>query len=325
MDLIIKDKQITAPIIDIINLVKEECVWDVFHDIKDRVDYVSVTCPFHKDGMERKPSCSIYARYDNADISPGVCHCFTCGAKMPIQSWIGKVFGQDDEFGEEWLIARFGDTFITHQEYLPEITLDKQKREYLPETYLLQYAYTHPYMYYRKLNDFVINKFQIGYDKDTDSITFPIRDVHGGLLGVTERSVRTKYFYIPENIDKPVYLLNNVLNDKYETTIVCESQIDALTCWSYGYVACAMLGTGSAEQYDILNKSPLRHYVLMFDGDSAGRKATSTFIKNIRKDVLVDIIKLPEGKDINDLNKLEFETILETAGLRKCLQIKSCY
>lgn len=324
MDLVIQNKQITSPILDIVKQVKKECSWDVFHEIKDHRDYISVTCPFHKDGMEKKPSCSIYARYDNDEVAPGVCHCFTCGAKMPIQAWIGKVFGYDDAFGEEWLVARFGDVFITKQEYLPEIVLSKPKETYLPETYLMQYAYIHPYMYYRKLNDFVINKFQIGYDRDTDCITFPIRDEKGRLLGVTERSVRTKYFYIPDNIQKPVYLLNYVLDEGYTSAIICESQIDALTCWAYGYVACAMLGTGSAEQYQVLNKSPIRNYVLMFDGDPAGRKGARNFQKYIRNDVFVENVKLPEGKDINNLNKFEFDTLLKNYGVDDCLRINSC-
>lgn len=323
MELIIQNKQITAPILDIVRQVKQECSWDVFHDIHDRVDYISVTCPFHKDGRERKPSCSIYARYDNDDISPGVCHCFTCGARMPIWSWIGAVFGHDDEFGQEWLVARFGDTFLTKQEYLPEIEISKPTQTFLPENYLMQYAYIHPYMYYRKLNDYVINKFQIGYDKDTNCITFPVRDIKGRLLGVTERSVSSKFFYIPENIDKPVYLLNDVIKDGYTSTIICESQIDALTCWSYGYVACALLGTGGSKQYEILNKSGIRNYILMFDGDGPGRNGATKFLKNIRKDVLVENVVLPEGKDINDLNLYEFESLLESHGVKNLLRIKS--
>ena len=44
----------------------------------------------------------------------------------------------------------------------------------------------------------------------------------------------------------------------------------------------------------------------MFDGDSAGDSGAKRFIKNIRKDVFVDVVKLPRGKDVNDLSKEQF-------------------
>ena len=53
-----------------------------------------------------------------------------------------------------------------------------------------------------------------------------------------------------------------------------------------------MIGTGGDEQYKILNSSPIRHYVLMFDGDPAGRNGAKKFINNIRDDVIVDIITI---------------------------------
>ena len=48
----------------------------------------------------------------------------------------------------------------------------------------------------------------------------------------------------------------------------------------------------------------------MFDGDEAGDKGIEKFIKNIRKDVIINIIKLPRGKDVNDLTKDEFNVLL---------------
>ena len=324
MELVINNKKITTPILEIVEQVKRECPWDVFRTIQDRKEYIRVTCPFHSDGHEKHPSCSIYASYANEDISPGVCHCFTCGTKLPIYAWIARCFGEDEEWGKEWLIERFANIFVERQEILPEIILDKPQKSYLPESYLNKYAYIHPYLLHRNISVEVMNRFKIGYDFDTNSVTFPLRDIKGNLLGVSERSVSTKYFYIPQDIEKPVYLLDEVIRRGYTSTIICESQIDALTCFSYGYVACAMIGTGGDEQYKILNSSPIRHYVLMFDGDPAGRNGAKKFTNNIRDDVIVDIITLPEGKDINDLNKEQFEQILRQYNVLNCLRDKSC-
>lgn len=61
---------------------------------------------------------------------------------------------------------------------------------------------------------------------------------------------------------------------------------------------------------DVLNATPIRHYILMYDPDEAGRHGAERFKKLIRKDVLVDDVLLPYGKDVNDLSKKEFENLI---------------
>mgnify|MGYP003317035844 CR=1 FL=1 len=126
---------------------------------------------------------------------------------------------------------------------------------------------------------------------------------------ITSRSTVDKRFYIEKDKDKPVYLLNFIKEDNISTVYVCESQINALTLWSYGYPAIALFGTGSSYQYEILNRSPIRNYILCFDGDEAGDKGRARFMKNIRNDVLVSYKKIPFGKDVNDLSKEEFDKL----------------
>lgn len=48
----------------------------------------------------------------------------------------------------------------------------------------------------------------------------------------------------------------------------------------------------------------------MYDPDEAGRRGAERFKKLIRKDVLVDDVLLPPGKDVNDLSKKEFENLI---------------
>lgn len=127
---------------------------------------------------------------------------------------------------------------------------------------------------------------------------------------ITERSVHTKRFHIPEDVEKPIYLLNFMLQDNVDTLYIAESQINALTLQGWGYPAVALFGTGSKEQYALLNKlSNIREYYLCLDSDDAGDKGTQRFLKNIRKDVLVNIVEIPRGKDVNDLSKKEFEQL----------------
>ena len=60
----------------------------------------------------------------------------------------------------------------------------------------------------------------------------------------------------------------------------------------------------------LLNKSHIRVYNLCFDGDAGGDKGIKEFMEHIRKDVMVNIVRLPRGKDINDLSYEEVENML---------------
>ena len=51
----------------------------------------------------------------------------------------------------------------------------------------------------------------------------------------------------------------------------------------------------------------------MYDGDEAGERSKEVFKKYIRKDVLVDDVAMPPGKDVNDLSQKEFENLIKTA------------
>lgn len=301
MELVINNKVIDAPVYDILKQVHKETNGRYLNTIIDKGDNVFIQCPFHSDGKEKHPSCTVFARDDDKYTDKGITHCFACGISVPLFTLVGHCFGQDDEFGKEWLVQRYSNIFIEKQTYLPEIQISKPKETALDESILDQFAYFHPYQFQRKLSQEVILKYRVGYDKETDSITFPVWDEHNRLKFITKRSVKTKQFFIPQGVKKPVYLLNFMLKENRDTVFVCESQINALYMNTLGYPAVALIGTGTRDQYEILNKSPIRHYILAFDGDEAGDKGITRFLSNIRKDVFVDVMLLPRGKDCNDL------------------------
>lgn len=311
MDLVVKNKIIDTPLKIILETVRKELNNGKLKDIKDEYqDNIAITCPSHKNGYEQNPSCQVYTRRDNEDIEYGKCHCFTCGFTASLPQLISFCFKEDPEFGEEWLSERFGTSFRENYLHLPEIDLNHTSfSKPLNEKVLNNLRYYHPYMWQRKLSKEIVDKFQIGYDPNKEMISFPVWDDQGRLVMVTYRSVKDKRFYIDKDADKPVYLLNFIKAENISRVYVCESQINALTLWSWGYPAIALFGTGSKHQYEILNKSPIREYILCFDGDEAGDKGKDRFFKNIRKDVFVSYIKIPRGKDINDLEKEDFQKL----------------
>lgn len=311
MDLIINNKIIYTPIIDILQELKRINQNNYLSVIEDKGDYIRITCPFHKDGQEAHPSCSVYSSRTSTEIMPGTVHCFTCGAKMSLVSLVAYILDFSEAHAAEWLTDNFSDTFV---DYIDTSVFNFAQEEsnpieYLDESILNKYNFYHPYIEKRRLNPEVTSKFKVGFNPDTQAITFPIWDEHNHLVMITERSVNSKRFFIPSNKNKPIYLLNYILNNHITEVTVTESQINTLTLWGWGIPAIGLLGTGSKYQYNILKKSGIRIYHLAFDGDEAGDKAITRFIQNMPKDILIDIVLIPRGKDINDLTFEEYQKL----------------
>ena len=309
MNLIINNHVIDSDLYTILDKIRIETNNRYLGRIVNHGDNIAISCPFHKDGMERHPSCFVYALNDNDNVPFGFFRCFTCGSQGQLYELVAYCFGCGIEEAKEWLIDNFSKTLTDSVISLPEITLTKEKKTYLNEDILNEYAYFHPYMFQRGLTENIIKKFKVGWDPKLDTITFPVWDENNNLLGITRRNVKNKYFHIPESIGKPVYLLNFVKRENITEVIVCESQIDALYCWSLGMPAVALLGTGTKKQYDILKNSGIRIFHLALDGDLAGKHGILRFIENMPNDIFMDIMLIPDGKDINDLSYEEIQNL----------------
>ena len=294
---------IDVPIESILYKVKSELTNGKLKQIQRRGGQVKITCPFHDNGQESDASCFIN--------DEGVFNCFACHESGKLPKLIGECFDEDATFGKKWLLANYvGDTIVEHEKkFLPEDLFQKGKAKILDESILDKFDDWHPYLAKRHLNPQICRLFKVKYDKENEMIVFPVWDEHNKLVMLTRRSVKDKTFLIDKDVEKPVYLLNYMIKSGITEVTICESQINALTCLTYGYPAVALFGTGTKYQYDILNKSGIRHYYLAFDGDEAGKKGTLRFLKNIRDDVFVDVIMIPQGKDVNDLSQDEFDNL----------------
>ena len=308
MELIVDNHIIDAPIETILKAVKSELRNGKLRVFERRGDNYSVTCPSHKGGKESHPSCQIYCG-TSKDVEYGHMYCFTCGEQGPLWHFIAECFDETDEFGKEWLVSRFGDVYDGRTLNLEAFDLGKREDDALDESCLDTLQKWHPYMQKRKLSKEVCERFKIRYDPKTECIVFPTWDENDRLVMLTRRSTESKMFFLEKDKEKPVYLLNYVKRKGINEVTVVESQMNALTAWGWGYPTVALFGTGTEHQYEVLNKSPIRHYYLCFDGDNAGRKGIRRFLKNIRKDVFVDIIIMKEGKDVNDLTEDEYNSL----------------
>lgn len=292
--------------------------------------HIQVTCPYHSDGVERKPSAGIRK-------TDGLLHCFACGEIHFLPEVISHCFEKDDGgiYGMQWLLKNFS---VTAKEYNRNVkfkvgrgvdsdsnTNDVQNAQFVTEEELEKYRYVHPYMYERGLTDEVIELFDIGYDRDSDCITFPVRDIHGNCLFIARRSVNTKFFNYPEGVEKPLYgryeltkygeevvVFGSELRrvPKYKEIIVCESMLDALSFWTVGKYACAFNGLGNELQFKQLRELPCRTIILATDMDERGLRARDRIRDNMQNTKIVGEYFFPKGcKDANDCTKEQLKNL----------------
>ena len=228
--------------------------------------------------------------------------------------------------GRAWLLENFDGSNIENREVKFDLSVKRPSTKYfIAESDLAQYNITHPYMFKRKLTLDIIKKFNVGYDKDYniindgkvypmgECITFPVKDINGNIVFIARRSINQKVFNYPKDVDKPVYGLYEIYEEMKKGKVIdevyiCESFFNCLTIWSYGKYAVALIGTGSNTQLDILKKSDIRHFILALDPDEAGIKGTKRLLEGLTNK-FVETAVIPEGKDVNDLTKEEFEAL----------------
>ena len=152
------------------------------------------------------------------------------------------------------------------------------------------------------------------YVKDIymNRIMFPLYDLEGNVNGFSGRIYLdkngNKYVNTKETkIFKKGELLYNykeakTLARKEKSIIIVEGFMDVIRLWSIGVKnAVATMGTAVTKfQADLINKMA-PNIILMFDGDSAGNKATQSFIDNYAKsNDNIKIVRLEDDLDPDD-------------------------
>ena len=293
--------------------------------------HIQVTCPYHSDGVERKPSAGIRKE-------DGLLHCFACGEVHSLPEVISHCFEKDDGgmYGMQWLLRNFSATAREENRNVKfDISRNKKtsnnnglairSNNYISDEELDKYRYIHPYMYERGLTDEVIEWFDIGFDFDTNCITFPVRDIKGNVLFIARRSVHSKFFNYPRGVEKPLYgryelakygeevtVFGSELRrvPKYKEVIVCESMLDALSFWTVGKYAVALNGLGNELQFEQLRNLPCRQIILATDMDERGMAARDRIRDNMQNTKIVGEYFFPKGcKDANDCTKEQLKNL----------------
>ena len=349
--MIINEVQFTADLSDILQeLISQLRANNIplIQKYKEGPTHIQICCPYHSNGMERRPSAGI--RKDD-----GIFHCFACGEVHSLQEVISHCFGYTDDivgkFGWQWLLKNFATVQVEERKDVEldlyrfdNTNINRDSRKFysfdrntssdtvVTEQELDKYRYIHPYMYKRGLTDDIIDLFDIGFDSATNCITFPVRDIAGNCLFIARRSVVTKYFHYPKGVEKPLYGLYELyqqhtdrpIKDKNDITrgysrsynfddvIVCESMLDALSFWTVGKYAVALNGLGNELQFKQLRELPCRKIILATDMDERGLAARKRIRVNMQNTKIITEYIFPKGrKDANECTKEELMNLEE--------------
>lgn len=276
-----------------------------FRNIRDGKEDILVTCPIHKEGQERHPSCG-FSKINKDNINAGWFHCFNCGFTGNTHTVLKELLGDAYDKDEANKALNIDDLEFEYRlnEDLPLFTIPSlEPVKYVSRAELKQYRYYTDYIKDRNISRDTADKYDIGYDIRTDEITFPIRDTYGNCLAVGRRSVKGKRYEYPRGFTKPLYGVYELpfIKDNIYVWVV-EGPFNLWSLNEYKKSGVALLGTGTRKQLEQLLTIQCRGFILALDGDSAGRKGNikiAKFLQRYRKEVFVACV--PDNEDINSM------------------------
>ena len=169
------------------------------------------------------------------------------------------------------------------------------------------------------------------FDRFRGRLMFPIIDVRGNVIGFGGRIIKNdkdaaKYLNSPEtlifNKRKNLFGLNLAKKTKQNYMILVEGNIDVVALHQYGFDnAVASLGTSLTEEQAALLARYTEQIVLIYDGDSAGQRATQRAIPLLEKaGISVKVLQLRDAKDPDEYLKKfgadRFKNLLEESSNR---------
>lgn len=173
------------------------------------------------------------------------------------------------------------------------------------ETYK-QYAYRHPYLSQRGISEKVQRAFKVGFDRQSNAVALAWHDVHGNIINIKFRSVKSKqFFYYPtgQQLRNHIYGMHFIYRMNCETAYLVESEIDALYLWSQGLPAIALGGSKiSDKRKQLILRSPIKNLVIATDNDRVGQEIRQKVINLfIGYKELFDL-QIPNNyKDVNEV------------------------
>lgn len=180
--------------------------------------------------------------------------------------------------------------------------------------------------------------WRLGSDKARKRLMFSVRDRDGKLVGANGRTTaeselkyanyswdrknKTLSIKIDEDryddfvrFHRSFYLYGEHMLSHGTDIVLVEGQVDAINVWQAGFNALALMGSALTEMQTarLLQMVPNgQGVVLMFDGDKAGREATTKVKSQLLGKVPMKIAECPDESDPGDLTRRELVDLIST-------------
>ena len=193
---------------------------------------VMVTCPFHKRGHERKPSCGVSLKEKitpDKTYEAGTVHCYTCGYTADLPTFISDLLGLGNAMeGFKWLVGHYNYSANDREEIQFNFfrgtdegqvaAMDEGEVEEYHKN-LLRSQKAQNYLRGRCISRDVMEIYNLGFDPADEVVLFPVYSRRGDVLFYKSRSLVGKHFFNAKDIDKTaaVYGLYQTLEAKIPT------------------------------------------------------------------------------------------------------------
>jgi DNA primase len=153
--------------------------------VKD--DFIASACPFHKDGQERRPSFWI-------NRLTGEWGCFACPERgtnlRDLLQGLGIRSRKLDGVIEEAVREAKQHRNIEKVRRKKKARAEFRGVHVLPEALLGVFDWTPIKLIEENFSEEILLAHDIGFDRERERITFPIRDAYGSLIGISGRTVK---------------------------------------------------------------------------------------------------------------------------------------
>jgi DNA primase len=205
-----------------------------------------------------------------------------------------------------------------------------------PGVPILRLQPNHPYLRKRHISPSLAMSFHMGYCKHgimKDRIAIPIMDTEQHIVAYAGRAIhdddeRSPRYLFPKNFKKSEHLFNvqhlhhfqNINYESNKPVFLVEGFFACIHIVNAGFDAIALMGTAvSPHQLDMM-KETRRFFIVMMDGDEAGRNATPIIEKKLTGfQIPFRTIKLMDGKQPDELNYDYLKSIVKEQNLKRTL------
>lgn len=176
-----------------------------------------------------------------------------------------------------------------------------------------------PYLTRRGISAEVQTQYGVGYTEGQVGYTaLPWYLPDGRLANVKYRSTTGKrFFYVKgaTQIRQLVYGISVINEQRLDTAVICEAEIDAMSWASVGVYGIATGGSHMTRtQADIIKRSSIRKLLLGGDNDAQGRRFNAEVERLLHGSVeLLTINYVSEAKDANEVLREGSENLRRVA------------